>query len=466
MNNDAILETLNALFVAGIIGYLLVIRRRHRVFSKPGSNLVLAGFCMMLVGILFDISDEFPSLNHFVVIGDTPVEAFLEKFFGYLLGTTLILAGFIRTMPVYGQLDDKKRQIETIIATIPLPTYFKGTDGVYRECNRAFEEFFGLEHEQIIGHTLAELLDPEVAEPYRQADLELLAGGGRQVFESRLDQPGPEIRDVLFHKAVLSREDGSADGIVGILLDITERKRAEETLRRFDRTKSEFISTAAHELRTPLTSIQGYTELLLQPHAGFSEAKKHEFASEIYEASQGLGKIIDDLLDISRIETGRPLPMTFAEIDPRELLRRSIDHFRLSYQQVNFELVDRLPPEVLVRCDRLRLRQVMVNLLSNAAKYSPAGSTVTILTELQSKELLIRVDDVGIGMNSEQLSQIFDKFYRADTSDTAAAGLGLGMSIVKHIIDAHQGQIRVESEPGQGTRVAIHLPLATVPAAG
>lgn len=460
MNNDAILELLNALFVAGIIGFLLVIRRRHRVFNKPGSNLVLAGFCTVLIGCLLDISDEFPSLNHLVVVGETPVEAFLEKFFGFLLGNGLILAGFIRTMPLYGKLEEKNRQIETIIATIPAPTYFMDTDGLYQECNRAFENIIGRNREQILGHPLADLIGPEAAAPYQQYDRELLAQGGKQVFETRCCQPADAPRDMLFHKAVLPREDGSAGGIVGILLDITDRKQAEETLRRFDRIKSEFISTAAHELSTPLTTIQGYTELLLDEQGGFTRQQQGEFVAEIGEGTQRLATIIDDLLDISRIETGRPLPMTFAEVDPHTLLQKSIEHFRFNREQLQLDLDDRLPAELRLYCDGFRLEQVLLNLLSNAAKYSPKGGTVRIAAELQAGELLIQVEDDGIGMTPEQIAQVFNKFYRADTSDTAIPGLGLGMTIVKTIIEAHRGRIRVESEPGRGTQVAVYLPLA------
>jgi len=464
MNNDAILELLNALFIAGIIGYLLQIRRRHRQVSKPGYNLVLAGFGLMLFGACLDITDEFPALNYLVVVGETPVEAFIEKFFGYLLGTLLMLAGFVRILPVYGQLDAKRQQIETIIATIPAPTYFKDTDGVYRECNHAFEAFFGLEREQIIGHTLFDIATPEIAERYTRADRELLQSGLTQVFEASLQGADEEPREVLFHKALFPREDGSPGGIVGIILDITDRKRAEQTLLRFDSTKNEFISTAAHELRTPLTSIQGYAELLAQQWPAFPDEKKREFAGEIFNATQGLAKITDDLLDISRIETGRPLPMCFAMVDPRELLQRNLAHFRLNAPQLQFELHDRLPAGLQLYGDQQRLQQVLVNLLSNAAKYSPNGSTVHVRVGQEQQELRLDIEDSGIGMTREQLTQVFDKFYRADASNTGAPGLGLGMSIVKTIVDAHRGRININSAPGQGTRVSVRLPL-TPPAA-
>ena len=119
MNNDFFLELFNALLIAGIIFYQLVKTRNTRLYGRPGTRLILAGFCFMLFGACLDMTDEFPQLNHWVVIGDTPVEAFLEKFFGYMVGSFLLLLGFSRSLPVFTELEVKQHLIETIVETIP-----------------------------------------------------------------------------------------------------------------------------------------------------------------------------------------------------------------------------------------------------------------------------------------------------------------------------------------------------------
>ena len=235
-------------------------------------------------------------------------------------------------------------------------------------------------------------------------------------------------------------------------------KKALAVLRKSDQLKSEFISTAAHELRTPISSIMGFAELLQEPLSRFSSEQKLSFVNEIIEGSERLTKIIDDLLDLSRIESGYRLPLNREPTSLTTLLNRVVNRFQLkASHRFSMEIAADVPDIILI--DQHRISQVLENLLSNAVKYSPRNSCITLRAVREGGNCRISIIDQGIGMTDEQLVRIFDKFYRANSADTAIRGLGLGMSIVRQIIEEHAGSIRVESTPGQGSQVHVTLPL-------
>ena len=239
-----------------------------------------------------------------------------------------------------------------------------------------------------------------------------------------------------------------------------ERKEAERSeLKKINIVKNEFISIAAHELRTPVATIMGYTELLSDQNMidAFNEKQKRGFLSTIYESSERLDKIVDDLLDVSRIESGQKMPLYKKSLSIKTLLEKVIN--RLSLKS-NRNLILEVSTEVPERMefDNHRIDQVMENLLSNAIKFSPEHSPITIVVETDNHRCSVTITDQGVGMSNEQKDRIYEKFYRADTSDTAVRGLGLGMSIVKQIIDDHDGTILIDSKLSEGTRVCFGLP--------
>ena len=238
----------------------------------------------------------------------------------------------------------------------------------------------------------------------------------------------------------------------------TEAERSE--LKKMDIVKSEFISIAAHELRTPVATIMGYTELLSDQNMidTFNEDQKKNFLSTIYESSEQLDKIVDDILDVSRIESGQRIPLYKKPLSIKILLEKVLNRLSLkSNHNLILEVSTEVPENL--EFDEHRIDQVLENLLSNAIKYSPKQSTITIVAEADNHGCSVTVTDQGIGMTNEQIDRVYDKFYRADSSDTSVHGLGLGMSIVKQIIDDHGGTILIDSKLSQGTSVCFTLPL-------
>jgi two-component system phosphate regulon sensor histidine kinase PhoR len=247
---------------------------------------------------------------------------------------------------------------------------------------------------------------------------------------------------------VIRSAEDTFKGCIMLLHDVTEQ-------RVLDRMKDEFISTAAHELRTPLATIIGYADLLLmQDHCRPEE--QTEYLGQILKKAERLGEIVSDLLDISRIESG-----VGAQLDQKpgrldKLCDEVVKSFQLQSSEHSF-VTDFPSSEVTLNFDRYAMMQILENLLSNAVKYSPEGGEVRITLQLKESECLLSVSDQGIGMSSDQIMRVFDKFYRVDATNTAIAGTGLGLTIVKHLVEALSGEINITSTPGHGSTVAITL---------
>ena len=243
------------------------------------------------------------------------------------------------------------------------------------------------------------------------------------------------------------------EGAVLVFHDITELRRLEEL-------RQDFVANVSHELRTPIASIKGYTETLLD---GALEDKNNarDFLNIIHEDSGRLAKLIDDLLDLSRIESGR-MQMVFAPVAPGSLIKRSTAIIENQAKARSISLKINMPdglPEILA--DETRLSQVLINLLDNAVKYTPEGGSVTVSGSINRNFLQIDVADTGIGIPEKDLPRLFERFYRVDKARSREmGGTGLGLSIVKHIVQAHGGEVFVKSALGQGSTFSFTIPLA------
>jgi signal transduction histidine kinase len=243
-------------------------------------------------------------------------------------------------------------------------------------------------------------------------------------------------------------------GTIIVLRDMTASRELDR-LRKLDTMKSEFVANVSHELKTPLTSIKAYTEALLDMA---TEEQMKAFLKVIDEESDRLLFLINDLLNVSRIQAGK-MKMHFVPTPPRAVVDEvlSISKLRSDRHELAVEAAPDLPVMLL---DKEKLKEVMVNLISNAIKYSPKGGTVRVRLRLEEANLRIDVQDEGIGIAPENLPKLFQAFYRVDSSHTAEiAGTGLGLVIVKAIVEHHGGRIWVESEVGKGTCVSFLIPV-------
>lgn len=319
--------------------------------------------------------------------------------------------------------------------------------------NRAAEKMLGRRLEDVF----LKPVDTVINDAGLVAQLLAVRAGDREKSVVELELACAGEGKVLAVQAVLSvmrGRDGMDAGVITLLRDVSRE-------RELDRMKREFISTAAHELRTPLTAVMGFSELLLN-RKEFDERQQDEFLAIIHKKAEVLGKIVNDMLDLARVDSGQVIRLHKDRADVASIVARCTADYQRAAAGHRFETS--LPEEpVVALVDDRKLFQVMENLLSNAVKFSPEGSLVRVLCERLSDEVRIAVADEGIGMTSDQASHVFDKFYRGDASDSGREGLGLGMAIVKSIVEAHGGCIRVTSKLGRGTTIALSIPLQENP---
>ncbi|HVO10284.1 MAG TPA: ATP-binding protein [Vicinamibacteria bacterium] len=360
---------------------------------------------------------------------------------------------------------------------VPSPLFLKDVDGCYLACNLAFERLMGRPREAILGRRTQDLLSPEEVGLHEEVDRALLRDGGTRHYEARV---GAQGREYLVAKSAVRAEDGRVVGVTAALVDITEGKAAErEARRRLEelrqakeaaeagtRAKSEFLAVMGHEMRTPLNAVLGATGLLLDGPLGREQREQAEMART---AGQALLDLIDDLLDFSRIEAGR-LDLERVAFDPRRLAEDTVALVVATAESKGLELSCRVTPDVPRRVcgDPGRLRQVLLNLLTNAVKFTERGE-ITTFFELGAHDadgivLQLRVRDTGVGIAPEFLPHLFEPFTQGESSTRRRyGGAGLGLAITRRLVDLMGGAISASSTPGEGSEFTCTVRLGEAP---
>ena len=239
------------------------------------------------------------------------------------------------------------------------------------------------------------------------------------------------------------------------ILSLDKSEKIQKQLEEIDQLKSDFISIAAHEMCTPVTTIMGYTEILLDD---VEPKKRNEYLEVILRKTHALERLLDDLVIVDRLETGQSLRVIPREHDLLKTVDQACEIYRSRFPELLLHLD--LPEEPLfLSYDEIRISQVLDNLLSNAIKYSDhIRDVIDVSVVSHDSKVLIRVKDEGIGMTAGELDKIYTKFFRAQTEKSVVGGLGLGMTIVKNIIEGHNGTVDIVSQRKVGTTVTVTLP--------
>ncbi len=325
------------------------------------------------------------------------------------------------------------------------------TDGTIRYISPSVEPWLGYAPQTVVGHPFVQMLYPTDQEQTRTIIHSLVQGAAKEhTFEAQWRHHNGTWRIV---ESVMRNflDDDTVNGITLSSRDITARKEVE-------RLKDELVSTVSHELRTPLTSLRGFTELMLT--RDFPAEQQHRFLTIMNDEATRLTNLINNFLDLQRIESGQQ-PYSLANVEIAPLLRDVVALFANSSETHVFHLLapDSLPP---VRVDSGQIRQVLTNLLSNATKFSPSGGSITICAQRAGNSVEVRISDDGIGIPTEATPHLFNKFFRVDNTTTRQInGTGLGLALVKQIIEAHQGRVWVTSELGKGSTFAFSLPVSS-----
>jgi len=346
----------------------------------------------------------------------------------------------IENARLFGVVEEERRTLEAVLANTEDAVIFVEDGDAERVmlANQAARHAFGMAGE-VTGRSLAEAACDETL-----IDLFRRAGSGAQFAHAEI--PLSDGRTLNAHVTPIP-----GVGRVAVMQDITH-------LKELDRMKSEFVSTVSHDLRSPLTSIKGFADLL--PVAGPLNEQQRNFLGKIQRGVETITELISDLLDLGRIEAMVNLEMERCDLGP--IVEKAIEslnsHASLKKQSLRWHIAPNLPP---VLGNPLRLGQAVSNLVSNAVKYTPEGGRISVSATSESGQLVVTVEDNGIGIPPADLPYIFDKFYRAQSKETEdIVGSGLGLSIVKSIVEKHQGRIWVHSQGGMGSTFTFVLPAA------
>lgn len=361
-------------------------------------------------------------------------------------------------------LAEERNLLRTLIDSMPDYIFVKDTEHRYLLNNVAHAQAFTQRHpEELVGHTASEFTTPEAVQLFHADDHQVLTTG--QPLIDRIEEFVGEDGRPLWHsvtKVPLRNVESDIIGIVGISRDITERKRAELKLEQALKAERElvdlrarFVSMAAHEFRTPLASILSATELIHHYRDRLTAEQLDQRLRDIADQVMFLTDIVENFLQAARTEMGKT-ELTLQPTSLTAVCQEIIDDFqRRPNFQHQFSMRSDDPPPALL--DKQRMRQVLLNLVANAVKYSPHGTTVTIELTHTPDDLTCSISDQGIGIPEADQAHLFEMFYRASNA-AGVSGTGLGLAIAKQVVDLHQGKITCCSAQDQGTTFTVKLP--------
>ena len=410
------------------------------------------------------VADRVP-IGLLLVLNKRGAPAFTTDDVAMLSSMARQVAAVIADAQIYLSLTEEKEQLQATFQSVLAAMVMIDAAGHISLINPAAAHIFHLDDAEAVGRPFEEVIgESSVAQMFRDT----LDSGEPQTRELEIvtqletyDGSQPRI-----FQAQTAFVHGERDGVpvvigaVAFLNDITD-------IRNVERMKTAFVSTVSHELRTPLTSIKGFVATLLQDEGDyFGPEERREFLEIIDSECDRLRRLIEDLLNVSRIESGRALQLHISNFDPvktAETVVQSQKAYASEKHQIELDAGFEVP-EMLADADKFD--QILTNLISNAIKYSPQGGPIVITMSADGLMLQVAVRDSGIGIPQEKLDKVWHKFERVDTRDTRqAGGTGIGLFLVKHLVELHGGSIGVTSELGKGSTFSFEMPLKTAPQA-
>ncbi len=356
------------------------------------------------------------------------------------------VGSIIANLQLYREVVEEREELLQTFESLTAGLVLVSPEGRISQMNNSARKIFAVN---------AEITGKPFREVMRSDDLSA-------VFETGLrgeEPPGTEVvlsfggsdRIYQVQAAPVRNEEGKDLGVVAILNDITEIKNIE-------RMKSSFVAMASHELRTPLTAIKGFTSTLLMDD-GFSPDERHEFLMIMDQECDRLRRLIDDLLNTARIEAGESLKPNYTLVGLRDLLDKvvMIQKQATSRHTIALSVTTDIPDVI---GDQDKIDQILTNLLNNAIKYSPNGGDIIVHACVDGDDILMGVEDHGMGIPPDHLGKVFEKFHRVNNEDNRKIyGTGLGLYLVKHLVEGvHLGRIWVESEVGKGSTFWFRIP--------
>lgn len=425
----------------------------------------------------------------------TPIKADFSPILaedGMVLGGTGIIQDISEHKRAEKEMGEQLHFLQMLIDSIPSPIFYKDLEGLYVGCNKAFEERLGMPREQIVGKTVFDVMPEDLAQKYHEMDLVLFRNRGQQIYETSLIYPDASRRDIILNKATYTDMDGNLAGLVGVSIDITDRKKAEEALRKArdelemrvqertaalaraveelrsevsERKKAEealrnsseklklFAYSVIHDLKSPAIGIYGVARLLLKNYEKDLDDKGKIYCQQILKASEHVATLVEQ---INVYMIAKEAPINIESIDVNGILKMVQDEFssQLSLRKVRWR---DLAVPVHIHADRLSIHRVFRNLVDNALKYGGENlSEIKIGYEQQDKFHVFSVSDDGVGVDQKDTRKIFGVFAR-NASSKGVSGTGLGLAIIKEIAERHGGEVWVEPTFPHGTTFRLSI---------
>lgn len=372
---------------------------------------------------------------------------------GEVIGAATIVRDLTQRLRDEAALHENQARFSGAFASAAIGMALVGLDGRFLQVNPSLCQLLGYSGEELQAMSFQVITHPDDLEADLVQVQRLLDGDipSYSLEKRYLHQSGAVVWTLL-SVSLVRDEAGTPLYFVSQVQDVTRTREAE-------RLREEFVSTVSHELRTPLTSIAGYVDLLLEGAGGELSSATEHFLTIVQQNSRRLAALVNDLLDMSRIEAGK-IDLRQEEIDLVAVLHEVIASFTLQFeakhQHVRVELPEALPP---IWADPQRSVQIFTNLISNAHKYTAEGGSIAISAEVETDAVRVDVADTGIGMSAEEQEQIFTRFFRASRrAARAERGTGLGLAITHALVELHGGAISVRSALGEGTLISVLLP--------
>lgn len=377
------------------------------------------------------------------------------------LGRPVRLIGVVQDITARRQAEEALREQHAILQTILDSTtdfiFMKDCQGRYMVINAAATEALGKSTAEILGRDDYAIFPPDVAAEIMQRDRALIAAKSATSFDETIPLAG-RMRHLSTAKSACCDASGNIIGMVGISRDVTDRRAMEEALIDADRRKDEFLAMLAHELRNPLAPISNAVQLL---HLRDLGEERLVWVRDILERNvEHMVRLVDDLLDVSRITRGK-VNLQKDRVELATIMERAVETSRPLIDARHHALHLRFPPQpVYLLGDPVRLAQVFANLLNNSAKYTAEGGSIEFTADIEAMFVILRVKDNGMGIRPELLPQVFDLFRQDERGlDRSQGGLGIGLTLVKRLVELHGGDVTAQS-PGfeQGSVFTVRLP--------
>ncbi len=357
-------------------------------------------------------------------------------------------AAVIANAQLYIELTEKKQELEETFESIHSGVIVVSPRGSIRLVNPAASRMLSLLSEELVGRPIRDSIpEPKVIELFdetwkqnKEVQKEIAIESDRRIYQAET--------------SIMGDENGEMHSVVAIFNDITE-------LRQVERMKTAFVSTVSHELRTPLTSIKGFIATLIDDTDGiYDDETRFEFYHIIDQECDRLTRLINDLLNVSRIESGRGIDVLLSQVNLSELAA-NVTKMQQGYTD-RHNIYSTIPEDFpLIQADADKVQQILDNLIGNAVKYSPQGGDVVVSAEDEGETIRIDIRDHGLGIPHHHWDKIFQRFHMVDddVDHKAVKGTGIGLYLVKHLAQAHGGDVWLDwSEVGEGSRFAIRLP--------